>query len=245
VLYCPQCGAEYREGYSSCSDCHVLLVRERPGHVNSYQESVPGSGDANYGPLAHFWSGDDARLHAELCSLLDEAQIPNITIRKEDRLFLATTRPFFQIAVPCSQMERAESVIREAFGEMPELADPDAQTETGEPPDDKSRFVRNWAEKGLLPALLEKLREPRPHTEETRSSQTFDPDDWFPEDATVEVWSGPDETLANMIAASLGENDIHARRDERQNSWLVLVQPNDEVRAREIIREIVEATPPA
>lgn len=247
MLYCPQCGAEYRDGYSSCSDCHVLLTREGPAQPNTVANaSTPNPGDSAEGPYAHFWGGDDLRLHAELCSLLDEVEIRHITIRKEDRLFRVTTQPFFELAVPISQMEKAESVIRDAFGEMPQLPDADAGTdgEAKKPPGEESDFVHTWARKGLLPALLEKLREPLPRETENSSKPGFDPDDWFPEDATVEVWSGPDATLAEMISASLRENDIHSRTDELKDSLLVNVQPQDEARAREIVREIVEGTPP-
>ncbi len=29
-LFCPQCGAEYREGFLECSDCHLPLVAALP-----------------------------------------------------------------------------------------------------------------------------------------------------------------------------------------------------------------------
>ena len=29
-MYCPQCGAEYRDGFLECSDCHTPLVPESP-----------------------------------------------------------------------------------------------------------------------------------------------------------------------------------------------------------------------
>jgi hypothetical protein len=29
-MYCPRCGAEYREGFERCSDCNVALVRQAP-----------------------------------------------------------------------------------------------------------------------------------------------------------------------------------------------------------------------
>lgn len=30
MLYCPECGAEYRDGFVECSDCRVALVSEPP-----------------------------------------------------------------------------------------------------------------------------------------------------------------------------------------------------------------------
>ncbi len=29
-MFCPECKAEYREGFSRCSDCHVNLVKQLP-----------------------------------------------------------------------------------------------------------------------------------------------------------------------------------------------------------------------
>jgi len=29
-MYCPQCGVEYREGFTECSDCHVRLLAGAP-----------------------------------------------------------------------------------------------------------------------------------------------------------------------------------------------------------------------
>jgi putative signal transducing protein len=29
-MYCPECGAEYREGFTECSDCHVALRAGAP-----------------------------------------------------------------------------------------------------------------------------------------------------------------------------------------------------------------------
>jgi hypothetical protein len=48
-----------------------------------------------------------------------------------------------------------------------------------------------------------------------------------------------------MIEASLCENNIYSRTDAFEDgSRKVLVMPNDETRAREIVHEIKDATPP-
>lgn len=70
--------------------------------------------------------------------------------------------------------------------------------------------------------------------------------DWYPEDATVRVWSqqGP-EDISSGIVMALKENLIHCRLDgEAGDAKVVFVAPEDEPQAREIIRQIVEGTPP-
>ena len=74
-----------------------------------------------------------------------------------------------------------------------------------------------------------------------RSSQP-----WNPAAATVEIWNGEDASLADLLDACLRENRIGVRRVGREPGTLRLfVTTPDETTAREIIREVREATPPA
>jgi len=68
-------------------------------------------------------------------------------------------------------------------------------------------------------------------------------DGFHPEDPRR--WRGkvPPE-MREMIAMSLQENDIFARYEERDATTEVYVLPEDEERAREIVREIVEGQAP-
>jgi hypothetical protein len=69
---------------------------------------------------------------------------------------------------------------------------------------------------------------------------------WYPEDATVEVWSQKDaEDWSDAIEMALKENLVHCRVNSNGgSSKAVFVMPEDESRAREVIRQIIEATPP-
>jgi hypothetical protein len=71
------------------------------------------------------------------------------------------------------------------------------------------------------------------------------PNEWIPIRATVEIWSGQDGALAELFEACLRENRIGVRREGAEPGALrLLIMPVDEPAAREIIREVREATPP-
>ncbi|MBS1842134.1 MAG: hypothetical protein JSS69_06015 [Acidobacteria bacterium] len=229
MLYCPQCRAEYREGYSSCSDCHVLLVRERPHKEDQQDTSEPG--DPNKDPFCAFWQGDDPRIHAELCGVLEEAGIPHKTVYRKDHLFNLANYPTFQVGVPASRFEDAENVIRDAFSSD----------------SDESGAADTLATPRLIPestTRIRKLPEILSPEENIPGPQApGDSSDWFEQDANVLVWSGDDEYIGSAILGALNENDLHARRDTRDGAMHVYVLPAEQTRAVEIIREIVESTP--
>lgn len=229
-MYCPQCGVEYREGYSSCSDCHVLLVRERP---QTGDATTVAPGDPNRDPFCAFWQGTDARVLAELGTVLDEAGIPYKTVRREDHLFNRMDQPLLRLGVPASLYEKAEQVVGDAFSAQPLLRD-------------TSGFIPERLEKRLdfdenEPAME---LEDSPITEDAGSSQSSALlEQWFPEDANVEVWRG-DLSDAWMLEMSLKENEIRFRSETENEKKQLFVVPEEETRAREIIREILEASPP-
>jgi Putative prokaryotic signal transducing protein len=65
------------------------------------------------------------------------------------------------------------------------------------------------------------------------------PYDWNSDDATSEVWSGEDESMAEYLASALRENGIPSRiPDEPAHRARLCVRAEDASRAREIVREI-------
>ena len=75
-----------------------------------------GPGDPNEDPFCSFWKGDDPRVHAELCGVLEEAGIPHNTVYRRDHLFNLRNYAAFEVGVPFSMYERAENVVKEAYG---------------------------------------------------------------------------------------------------------------------------------
>jgi hypothetical protein len=214
-MFCPQCKAEYRQGFTRCADCEVLLVCELPAAAIVPLDTVD-PGDPQEDPFCSFWSGDDARVHAELCGLLGEQGIPQKTIRRQDHLFNWNTRSAFEIGVPFSQFDKAEAIVKDAYGGESEAVSEDVPA----------------------PRALPEAVEP------CASRAAWEPARWYPEDATVEIWSGEQPEMGELLAASLSENEIHSRMADSEGMRRLFVLPDDKTRAREIVREVVEGVLP-
>ena len=64
------------------------------------------------------------------------------------------------------------------------------------------------------------------------------------EHATAEVWKGSDERIAQFLTAAMQENEIPIHLENPGDQTRIYVSAANEKRAREIVREIVEAAPP-
>jgi hypothetical protein len=239
-MFCPQCKAEYRPGFTRCADCDVELVAELPKHAIEMRQAgeageyrvAGGPGDPNEDPFCSFWKGDDPRVHAELCSVLDEAGIPHNTVFRRDHLFNLRNYALYEVGVPFSMYERAENVVDQAYG-TGDVADAGAQ-EVQLLPERPYTALRKLPET-LTPADQAEI--PAPPSEGQGA-------DWYPEDATIKVWETATGEPNDFLVAALHENDIRCRTDRNGRQVGIYVLPEDESRAREIVREVVEGTPP-
>jgi len=234
----------------------------------STAEHVPPAepGDPNDDPFCSFWKGTDLRVSTEICTVLDEAGIPHKMIRRQDHLFNLTHQAPYELGVPASLYEKAELAVKDAFGTDAEGAEESGYESQGPKPlPDAADHV---AKAGILSPLLEiaksqgrelmrdlkqfeQLEEPESEIREEpneeaetvrRGNVRFETA--FPADATVSVWQGDDSDTREMIAMSLQENDIFSRQAERGGAAEVYVMPEDEERAKAIVREILEAQSP-
>jgi hypothetical protein len=68
-MFCPDCGGEYRSGFTTCADCGVALVAEPPNGELVESES---------GPLAALEVTNDPDLLAELTGRLEMSEVPYV-----------------------------------------------------------------------------------------------------------------------------------------------------------------------
>lgn len=86
--------------------------------------------------------------------------------------------------------------------------------------------------------------DPEKEQDSTEVSERRPVKPWNPAAATAEVWSGQDTALLHVLEDCFRENQIGFRRGGREPGTTRLsVMPSDEAAAREIIREIREASP--
>ena len=230
-MVCPQCNAEYRPGFTRCADCGVDLVNDPPEYALAGKPPAADPGDPNEDPFCSFWKGQDARVHAELCEVLEQAGIPHKTIFRSDHLFNFSNFPAYEIGVPFSLFEKAEKVVQETYG-TDDVEDVGAQELAG-------LVVRPSGGVPILPEMVNLPPEDIPGPPAAGESA-----DWFPEDATVNVWSADSPEQSEFLVAALHENCIHCRLDEQGSQTRLYVLPHDAARAREIVREVTEQTPP-
>jgi hypothetical protein len=127
-------GVAWKYGLSVCTldelrakellDLPRVVADEEPAEGDT--DETPGMGDDGLpaystdeneeDPFCAFWEGDDTRICAEICGVLDEASIPQRVLRRESSLFRLSPNSQMKIGVPFSQYEKAERAVVEAFG---------------------------------------------------------------------------------------------------------------------------------
>lgn len=130
--YCPACGAEYRSGVTTCSDCGALLVEDESGGLRSAQEGAP-----ELNPLkAVFVTG--RRSEAEVIRSFLDAHSVGAHVwssglspwRLEAALTEVTGVPndfgSHRVMVPDSDADRAQQLLDDVPGERKKEAPPKA-----------------------------------------------------------------------------------------------------------------------
>jgi hypothetical protein len=248
-MFCPVCKAEYRAGFYRCSDCEVDLVADlpAPGSSAAAADSPEASADLDSPEL--LWSGVDGGAFARITAALGEADVPFNDETPGARLLYASMRHPLEIWIQKADRDAAKRVLAQTLGTGAD----DEPAASDEIPADLTRAVPAPGQSltGVIlrpegPKDLSRNPGDQPWEEPADAVSDDLLEDFDPDEATLEVWSGDAKGMAQMLNDCLRENGIGCVIDGAPPAnQRVLVRPENETRAREIVREVVEGIPPA
>jgi hypothetical protein len=221
-MICPECQAEYRDGFTVCADCDVALVAALP--AKKPQTEVLGEGD-----FVVIWKGDIDTNCVAHCVQLRDAGILYHVAQTLSSSYGMRTDWRYELSVRKDTVDAAREL----------LGFPD-----GAVMDESSSAPIEENEDEALPAAPE---DGNAMTDAARIRNAFDSylNPWYPEDACIEVWKQSNEHGFSSVGVCLRANCIRVREEEQEDgSKKYFVMPEDETVAREIVRQIVEGKPP-
>jgi hypothetical protein len=240
-MFCPVCKTEYRPGLTKCSDCGVDLVSNLPPKEPGADADVPRNAEG----LELLWSGMSQALSDRIHEDLDAAHIVHKPSEKDFGLLPALAQRAKFVWIDPRDRASARSILQKI------LADSGITEQEAEltPPDSGRmnlfglgrKVYERISDAGGAPFEPASLFGPKAPAEPV-------PDDtverFHPDDATSEVWAGDDIEMAQFLKDSLQGVGVGCVVSEDDGKTRVLVLPASEARAREVVREVVEGTPP-
>jgi hypothetical protein len=253
-MFCPQCKSEYRFGFTKCSDCGVDLVEHLDDGANAPAPTLEGDPAA----METLWAGTRDFTRQAIERALEATGIKYEVDGVESQLMPAFRDPITRIQVRRGDFPAAVAAIQHVGGEeglgprSPAAVQDESLTLLHALGINRDVMLRMPTGAAAVedPHAAEQpnSEEALPEPQDDQSSDTSESDglgvDFYPEDATSEVWSGDDAQMPQDIKACLTENRIACVVPEDGGKHRVMVLPADEARAKEIVREIVEESPP-
>jgi hypothetical protein len=219
-MFCPQCQAEYRQGFTVCADCDVDLVHALVTG-STQPSSSPTHGNATFCPI---WRGINQNTCVEICLELKAAGIYyEVTQTVRSRIGMVVEFAY-ELAVAGDDVKQAKELLGlpEALVEDLDLPMDPAKDEALPAPPQENFIDSHVAFRRRAPATP-----------------------WYPEDAVVQICKQPAHDKDAILEMSLREHGIRTRAEQLPNGeWAFFVSPEDEPAAREILRQVVEGTPP-
>ncbi|MGH9865677.1 MAG: hypothetical protein ACRD4H_09715, partial [Candidatus Acidiferrales bacterium] len=234
--FCPVCKYEYRRNFTHCNDCDVDLVDALPAEDVDHKLRSPA--DEMDSPTL-LWKGANGVTFSAITTALDTAKLPYNREDLDARLLFSSELAELEIWVPASHLVDAQNVLDEVLSTTANAPLP------AERPDATNE----------IPA--------HDYDESADDIRHEIPKELYPEDATAEVWSSNsanndknnavnnDATMVEVLKSCLAEIGIacYVERPDPDsgnegNAFAVRVLPDDEDRAREIVRQVIDAAPP-
>lgn len=176
------------------------------------------SGDVR---IVALWRGNDPAECEKIKEALENAGIPFTEPDTKGSFSFIATEQRMEIWISEVDWERARKILLDLDGRL-----------------DPAELTSEELEALALP------ESDRQDSADQESQLENAPEDWYEDDPAAEVWSGESEEFADNLIACLREIGIASRKFSEENRWRLVVRPEHESRAKEIVREVVEASPP-
>jgi hypothetical protein len=219
-MFCPNCKAEYRPGFTRCSDCEVALVeRLDEADVHSNNPELTGAPEL-------LWTGMDAVTRDGIVDALETAKILYHT--RSDKVGALRNWPeeVYAIFIHARDHRAANAALEAAARRRASAPD-----DSGEEP----------------PHSNAPLQESPENDDEYDASDLpldYVPDNFDPHEATAEVWSGQDATTRENLITCLRNIGVGSATDDSAGQLRIRVTPSSQKRASEMIRQVIEASEP-
>jgi hypothetical protein len=174
-------------------------------------------------PVVSVWQGGDPGERAAVAEALEEAGISVVDQESAGHFFFPSMNPKTGIYVAAEDLDRAKKVL--------------ADLEAWDTPEES-------LEGGPESAELPESDGSDEDADENDDAQADISEEWHEDDPVAEVWKGADEDLADTLSMCLREIGIGTLKLLENGIWRLAVRPEKEAKAKEVVREVVDASPP-
>jgi len=170
--------------------------------------------------IVAIWRGNDSAKCDRIKAALENADIPFTAPDSKSSFSYLPTESSMEIWISDTDRERAKRILLDLEGRV-----------------DLDELTSEEIESLALP-------ESDQLDSEDQTEPLDSADDWDEDDPVAEVWNGDKEEVADTLSICLREIGIGSHKLAEGTHWRLVVRPEQENRAKEIVREVVEASPP-
>jgi len=245
-MFCPVCKYEYRRGFTHCNDCDVDLVDALPSE-DEVDHTLRTPADEMAQPTL-LWKGASGGTFSAITAALDAAKIPYNREDLDARLVFSSEFSELEIWVPAANFSEAQAVLDDVLNSTANAPlPPDASNEIPAEDDEGTDDIRHEALTELYPEdATAEVWSGRAANNVTNNAANKGASD-----AAIKA-ANNDALMAEILKSCLAEIGVacyvqrpDADSADAQPIYAVRVLPEDEARAKEIVRQVIDAAPPA
>jgi hypothetical protein len=242
-MFYPNCRAEYRSGFTKCADCGADLIATLSAVPRAADTNVPRNSEG----MELLWSGVSEALTDEIDAALEAAHVSYKITDREFGLLPNLEQSANFVWVDSRDQASARAILENVLA-----GSGAAEQESVRYPPDGRRINPFGLGRKIYPASegyraapfeSESLFESDGLSESKEPVPDDTVEDFNPDDATREVWFGDDREMAEYLKLCLTGVGIGCVFSENSDRIRLMVLPEAEKRAREVVREVVDAEP--